>query len=157
LLPAGEGLRVGVVWRSREGGNARASLGLPALAPLFRIPGISWYSLETGDDAAQLGPALAAAGVHDLAPLVRDVADLAALIGQLDLVVTVDAAVADLVGGLGIPVWVLLRTAPAWQWGVEGDWSSWYPTARLFRQNHAGGWAGVVEQVAQVLRSLQGR
>jgi hypothetical protein len=156
LLPPGDGLRVGIVWNSREGRNSRATLALAALAPLFRLSGISWYSLETSADAEPLVDASVAAEVRDLAPLVRDVADLAALMSQLDLVVTADAAVADLAGGLGLPVWVLLSVAPGWQWGTEGEASRWYPTARLFRQHHAGGWTTVVDQVAQALSSGQG-
>ncbi len=156
LLPPGNGLRVGIVWNSREGRNSRATLALAALAPLFRLPKISWYSLETSGDAEPLVDAPVAGNVEDLGPLVRDVADLAALMGQLDLVVTVDAAVADLAGGLGIPVWVLLSAAPAWQWGTEGDACRWYPTARLFRQNHPGGWTAVIDQVVQALGSVEG-
>ncbi len=155
LLPPGEGLRVGIVWNSRDGRNSRATPALAALAPLFRLPGISWYSLETSGDAEPLVGAFVAAGVQDLAPLVRDVADLSALMGQLDLVVTVDAAVADLAGGLGMPLWVLLCVAPGWQWGTEGEASRWYPTARVFRQSHPGGWAAVVDRVAQALASEQ--
>lgn len=151
LLPEGDGLRVGLVWNSREGRHARATLAVAALSPLFRLPGISWYSLETSADAEPLADASAAVEVRDLAPLIRDVADQAALMGQLDLVITVDSAVADLAGGLGIPVWVLLSAAPAWQWGTEGESSRWYPTARLFRQGHPGGWSTVIEQVAEAL------
>jgi tetratricopeptide (TPR) repeat protein len=151
LLPQGDGLRVGIAWNSREGRNARATLALAALSPLLRLPGISWYSLETSTDAEPLADSPLAADIRDLAPLVRDVADQAALMGQLDLVLTVDAAVADLAGGLGIPVWVLLSTVPGWQWGVEGNESRWYPTARLFRQSHAGGWPAVVDLVAEAL------
>ena len=155
LLPAGGGLRVGIAWKSREGRGAPAALTMAALAPLFRVPGVTWYSLEAGEEALQPGE-ITAAGLHDLAPLVKDVADLAALMGQLDLVVSVDAAVAELAGGLGIPLWVLLNTASGWQWGAEGERCLWYPTARLFRQNVPGGWATVVEQVAQALRRVLG-
>lgn len=151
LLPDGEGLRVGIAWNSRKGRHARATLALAALSPLFRLPGISWYSLETSADAEALGDVPTAAEVRDLSPLVRDVADQAALMGQLDLIITVDAAVADLAGGLGMPVWVLLSAAPAWQWGTEGDTSRWYPTARLFRQSHPAGWSAVIDQVAEAL------
>jgi hypothetical protein len=146
-------MRIGIVWNSREGRNSRATPALAALAPLFQLPGITWYSLETSGDAEALADLPMAAGVQDLAPLVRDVADLAALMSQLDLVVAVDAPAGELAGGLGIPVWVLLSAAPGWQWGAEGDASRWYPTARLFRQNRPGGWAGVIDRVAQ---SLQG-
>ena len=75
---------------------------------------------------------------------------------QLDLVITVDTAVAHLAGALGKPVWVLLHVVPDWRWGVEGETTPWYPTMRLFRQARAGDWAAVMLRVAQTLAAWRG-
>jgi len=84
--------------------------------------------------------------------LVRDFADTAALMAQLDLVITIDTAVAHLAGALGKQVWVLLPAAPDWRWGLGRDDCPWYPTLRLFRQHHPGNWAEVLERVAAALQ-----
>ena len=81
-----------------------------------------------------------------------DFADTAALISQLDLVVTIDTAVAHLAGALGKPVWIMLQHNADWRWLLDRTDSPWYPTARLFRQQRAGDWQGVVSSVARALR-----
>ncbi|HXI21759.1 MAG TPA: tetratricopeptide repeat protein [Gemmatimonadales bacterium] len=153
-LPPGEGLRVGVVWGGSPRPNPRRSMPLAILAPLFGLPGVTWYSLQVGEPGAQLLQVPQAAGVRNLAPLIRDFADTAALVGQLDLVLTVDTSVAHLAGGLGARVWVMLTFAPDWRWSSDADKSPWYPTARLFRQPRPGDWPGVVAQVRRALSSL---
>ena len=82
---------------------------------------------------------------------VDDFADTAALISHLDLVVSVDTAVAHLAGALGKPVWILLPYAADWRWMLERNDSPWYPSMRLFRQQQAGDWAGVVDAVCDAL------
>jgi ADP-heptose:LPS heptosyltransferase len=86
-----------------------------------------------------------------LSQTLADFADTAAAIAQLDLVITIDTAVAHLAGALGKPVWVLLSFAPDWRWLLERDDSPWYPTMRLFRQRQRGNWQGVFEQVTAAL------
>lgn len=88
------------------------------------------------------------------APALRDFADTAALLAQMDLVITIDTAVAHLAGALGRPVWILLPFSPDWRWLVDCEDSPWYPTARLFRQARAGDWAEVLERVASSLTML---
>jgi ADP-heptose:LPS heptosyltransferase len=78
------------------------------------------------------------------------------LLDQLDLVITVDTAVAHLAGALGKPVWVLLPAVPDWRWGLAGEQTPWYPTMRLFRQTRAGDWAAVMQRVAQTLAVWRG-
>jgi ADP-heptose:LPS heptosyltransferase len=82
----------------------------------------------------------------------HDFADTAALIANLDLILSIDTAVAHLAGAMGKPVWTLLKHLPAWPWLLERADSPWYPTMRLFRQASAGDWASVMERVAQALR-----
>jgi hypothetical protein len=81
-----------------------------------------------------------------------DFADTAALIENLDLVISVDSVVAHLAGALGKPVWIMLRHSGEWRWLVERSDSPWYPTARLFRQKSPGDWAGVVKDIIQLLQ-----
>ena len=85
----------------------------------------------------------------------KDFSDTAALILQLDLVISVDTSVAHLAGALGAPVWILLPYSPDWRWLLDRDDSPWYPSVRLFRQQQIGNWAGVIDQVKNELRSVR--
>jgi ADP-heptose:LPS heptosyltransferase len=91
--------------------------------------------------------------ILDLDCKLGDFADTAALIGQLDLVITVDTSVAHLAGALGRPVWILLPYVPDWRWLLDRDDSPWYPTARLFRQTETREYASVIERVRSELRA----
>ena len=81
--------------------------------------------------------------------------ELAALIMELDLIITSDTAVAHLAGALGKPVWILLHHAPDWRWLTTGETSPWYPTARLFRQSRPGNWLQVVKNVVFMLKDIR--
>jgi ADP-heptose:LPS heptosyltransferase len=83
----------------------------------------------------------------------RDFADTAAVVAQLDLVIAVDTAVAHLAGALGKPVWILLPFVPDWRWGLDRERTPWYGTARLFRQTRRGDWEGVLARVAAELKA----
>lgn len=152
LLAAGPGdVKVGLVWRGNprfENDAARSLPGLAALAPLLRVPGIRWYSLQKGPGEGDVEP-----GVTDLAPAIRDFADTAALIGGLDLVITVDTACAHLAGALGKPCWVLLPAwMPDWRWLADRTDTPWYPRVmRLFRQRRDGAWDEAVQEMAAAL------
>ena len=87
---------------------------------------------------------------------VRDFADTAVVVAGLDLVITVDTAVAHLAGTMKKPVWVLIPETPDWRWGLEGETTSWYPTARLFRATREGGWAELMDRVVRELEALCG-
>ena len=93
--------------------------------------------------------------MQDLASSLHDFGDLAVILDQLDLVITVDTAVAHMAGALGKPVWVLLHEVPDWRWGLAGETTPWYPTMRLFRQARAGDWPEVMTRVAQALMEWQ--
>jgi ADP-heptose:LPS heptosyltransferase len=82
-----------------------------------------------------------------------DFADTAALIHNLDLVISVDTAIAHLAGAMGKPVWILLPFAPDWRWMLGRDDSPWYPTMHLFRQTISGDWGEVIQRVADSLRN----
>ncbi len=141
-------LKVGVVWAgsSRNIIDSKRSLTLDDLRPVFEVPCISFYSLQLGAPASQLFAGSLPAGA--------DFADTAAAIAALDLVITVDTAVAHLAGALGKPVWILLPALPDWRWLLLREDSPWYPSARLFRQTQAGEWESVIDQVATALASV---
>ena len=106
----------------------------------------------TPDDQDILSHARA---VTNLGGALTDFADTAAVISQLDLVISVCTSVAHLAGALGKPVWVLLSGDADWRWLVDREDSPWYPTARLFRQTRPGDWSGVAERVRQALQGSQ--
>lgn len=153
--------RVGIVW----GGNPRLaqarisaldrrrSVPLPLLEPLSEIRGVNFYSLQKGAAARQLADSRLAARIVDHTELIEDFADTAALIDQLDLVITVDTSVVHLAGALGKPVWMLNRYDSCWRWGPKRSDAPWYPTLRIFRQPAFGKWGPVIENVAQELRA----
>jgi ADP-heptose:LPS heptosyltransferase len=122
------------------------------LAPLFSVPGITWFSLQVGEAAAQLATTPAA---HRVVPLPAGTAliDTTALIAELDLVISVDTGIAHLAGALARPTWLLLPFAPDWRWQLGRDDSPWYPTLRLFRQPRPGDWPAVVDRVAAALQA----
>jgi tetratricopeptide (TPR) repeat protein len=153
---AGPGFKVGLVWAGnpQHHRDAMRSMRLADLAPLGEIPGAMFHGLQFGPGRDQ--PAEAAAGLRftDLAPILGDFADMAALMMNLDLVITVDTAAAHLAGALARPVWTLLDRESDWRWFVDRSDSPWYPTMRLFRQKRAGDWAPVVAEVRAALQSL---
>lgn len=149
-LTGGDGLAVGLVWAGSPGHNLHATLrSIPPddLAPLLRVPGVRLISLQVGPHAGEAGPL----GLVDAAPRLGDFADTADCIGGLDLVITIDTAVAHLAGALGKPVWILLRDWPDWRWFLDRLDTPWYPTASLFRQERIGHWRPLVEAVARRL------
>ena len=93
-------------------------------------------------------------GVAHFGEQLQDFADTAALISCMDLLITVDTAVAHLAGALGRPVWILLPYNPDWRWLTEREDSPWYPSVRLFRQSAIGDWDEVIRRVADSLQHL---
>jgi tetratricopeptide (TPR) repeat protein len=155
------GFRIGLVWAGGIRPNdpqalatdAKRSITLAQLAPLTGIPGVSWYSLQKGKPADQAREPPPGMALIDLMDEVRDFADTAALVAQLDLVISVDTAVAHLAGGLDTPVWLLSRFDGCWRWLLERDDSPWYPSLRLFRQEAAAAWTPVIARLARDLRA----
>lgn len=151
-LPPGR--RIGLVWKgnAQHRNDANRSLrSLAELAPLWRIPGVCFVSLQkgAGEDEA-LAPPVGQPLLH-LGSDVTDMADSAAIVAQLDLVICVDTSIAHLAASVGTPCWVMLPAEEIdWRWMHERTDSPWYPdTIRLFRQPLGGTWPTVVEQVRQ--------
>jgi hypothetical protein len=145
---------VGLVWAGnpRHSNDRNRSMPATALAPLATQGGATFFSLQVGPTAGVA--AFAADTVRDLAPELSDFAETAAVVAALDLVISVDTAVAHLAGALARPVFLLLPAVAEWRWLRAGDDTPWYPTMRLFRQETAGNWGDVVARVATALRSL---
>jgi hypothetical protein len=151
-LGPSDALRVGLVWAgsSAHKGDRLRSMPSEALRPLLKMPGFQWYSLQVGPPDPRVEP-LADAGLIDLTEHLHDFADTAAFVAELDLVLSVDTAVAHIAGAMGCPVWTLLSYQGEWRWGVAGESTAWYPTMRLFRQPRIGDWGGVMQRVASEL------
>src|SRR6187551_2388266 len=148
--------RIGLVWSGNPGHerDRERSIGLRALVPLLDSVGadVTFVSLQKdvrAEDAALLRDR---ADILDYGDSLEDFSDTAALISQLDLVISVDTSVAHLAGALGKPVWILLTYFPDWRWLLRRDDSPWYPTARLFRQDASRTWDSAIARVRQALR-----
>ena len=158
LIDTGEMLRVGLVWGGRQTlRNRRRSCRLADFAPLAALAGITWYSLQVGEQAHEAAAPPAGMHLRDLTPHIQDFADTAALINCLDMVITIDTSVAHLAGALGKPVRLLLPVAADWRWLTGRSDSPWYPTIRLLRQQHAGDWNEVIACLARELETMLGK
>jgi tetratricopeptide (TPR) repeat protein len=149
----GEGLRVGLVWRGnpQHENDRNRSMSLRHLAPLLDVPGVSFFSLQLGDAAAELQSAPWAGRVTDLAPSLTDFSAAAGIVQALDLLISVDTAAAHLAGALGRPCWLLLSQGNDWRWLHERRDSPWYPTLTLFRQRRQGKWRTPVNAMKRAL------
>jgi tetratricopeptide (TPR) repeat protein len=156
-LGSSQGFRVGLVWAGNPGhvNDAARSLALGQFAPLAALIGnVEFFSLQKGPRAAQASHS--PLPLCDLAADLQDFADTAALLENLDLLITADTAAAHLAGALGCPVWCLIPFRPDWRWQIGRDDSPWYPTMRLFRQPAIGDWSSVIERVTRELALLAG-
>lgn len=147
--------RIGLAWTGRptHPNDRRRSLRLQQLAPLARAGDIAFVSIQKPLPAADLPWIAHFPGMLDLADQLTNFGETAAVIENLDLVITIDTAVGHLAGALGKPVWVMLPRAADWRWLLDRSDSPWYPTARLFRQHRPGAWDDVVADVAGALAS----
>jgi tetratricopeptide (TPR) repeat protein len=156
-------LKVGLVWAgSPEHKRDRyRSMALDLCAPLFDVRGVRFVSLQKGPVLSQIEAFAHRNDLLNLGPELDDLADTAAVIDQLDLVVGVDTAVIHLAGAMGRPVWTLIATPSDWRWLIDRDDCPWYPTMRLFRQDTSGDWVTVVDRVrtelAELVRTPTGR
>lgn len=146
-LPASSTRRIGLVWagNSRHPNDQERSCPLTALAPLLEAPRVEWVSLQKPT------PSNLPAALLDLGPELEDFADAAAALARLDLVITVDTAIAHLAGALGRPAWVLLAADADWRWPRQGATSPWYPSLTLYRQKMPGQWLPLLDYLAGLL------
>jgi Flp pilus assembly protein TadD len=156
------GCRVGLVWAGSSRTwlphaaaiDRRRSMRLAHMAPLADIPGCSFVSLQLGRPAAQLASPPRGLVVHEFADDLHDFAETAALVANLDLVISVDTAVAHLAAALGRPVWLLNRFDTCWRWLLDRDDSPWYLSLRQFRQASSGDWLDVMCRTRDALEAF---
>ncbi len=159
-LAGSTGLRVGLCWAGGQFNgdqiyrDRRRSIRLDALAPLGTIPDVHLFSLQTGPPSTEADRWPKGMALQDFTKDFHDFADTAALIANLDLVISVDTAVVHLAGALGKPVWLLNRFDTCWRWLQNRDDSPWYPTLRQFRQPAPGDWDSVLSRVQGALTRL---
>jgi tetratricopeptide (TPR) repeat protein/GT2 family glycosyltransferase len=148
--------KVGIVWSGKptHRDDRNRSCLLKHFAPLAQIPSVRLYGLQKGQAAAQVNELAEIVSITDLAGELEDFTDTAAVLENLDLVVSVDTAVLHLAAAMAKPVWALLPFAPDWRWMLDREDSPWYPTMRLFRQKKTGDWENVFQDMAEQLRML---
>jgi len=147
------GFRVGLVWRGnpKHENDQLRSMSLAAFEPILRVGGVSFISLQVGEGVGEIATLPSDLKVHDISQHLKDFSATASIVAQLDLVITVDTAVAHLAGALGKPVWVLIARGNDWRWLHGRADSPWYPTMRLFRQTPPRDWGAPVRQIAAAL------
>jgi len=153
-----DGVRVGLVWAGNTDNTAdwRRSIPLAALRELAEIPGLRVVSLQKPVPETD-SAVFSELGFVDFSTELSDFGETAALIGNLDLVVSVDSAVAHLAGAMGVPTWTLIYEPADWRWMTRREDSPWYPTMRLFRQPRAGQWGEPIGRLIGALRQyMQG-
>lgn len=154
------GLKVGIAWQGNPDHQAdrMRSVPLSEFAPLGQVGGVRLFSLQKGHGREQLADATRKIDVVDFGPEFDASGgafmDTAAVLKNLDLLITSDTAIAHVAGALGVPVWVVLSYVPDWRWLLDRDDSPWYPTMRLFRQPKVGDWASVFQEIAGQLERM---
>jgi tetratricopeptide (TPR) repeat protein len=157
------GVKIGIAWQGnpRFPADCMRSIPLTPFTPLAQVEGVRLFSLQKGTGREQLAAVATYLPVIDLADRLDETTggfmDTAAVMKNLDLVVTSDTSIAHLAGALGVPVWVALGLGADWRFLVGREDSPWYPTTRLFRQTRMGDWDGVFERIATELRGSPGR
>jgi hypothetical protein len=149
-IPNDSKLRVGLVWCGVQYNEADfRTRSLDIFHDILKLPGIRFFSLQKGEAASQKPPE----GVDwiDFAAELNDYADTAALIQNLDLLISVDTSAAHAAGALAKPVWVLVPTQSDFRWLLDRSDSPWYPTMRLFRQQLGGDWSKALHDIRQSL------
>ena len=157
LEPLG-GFKVGIVWQGNPQfkGDRQRSIPLRHYQALARVEGVRLLSLQKGPGADPLRAGATAFPVLDLGAQLETFGDTAAVLENLDLLISSCTSVPHLAGALGVPVWLALPFVPDWRWLLEREDSPWYPHHRLFRQDRPGDWNGVFERIATALRDLVG-
>jgi tetratricopeptide (TPR) repeat protein len=147
--------RIGLAWSGRLLPDFRRSMPLKLLIPIIGAAA-EWHSLQKDVRESDHGSLNSSLAIIDHAASLNDFSDTAALIAELDLVISIDTAVAHLAGALGKPVLILLPFHPDFRWLRDREDSPWYPTAKLFRQTRDGDWGGVIDRILQEIKILLG-
>jgi tetratricopeptide (TPR) repeat protein len=151
-------IKVGITWagmpRHEFDPHRNRSCPIEAFKILLKVPDIELFSLQTGPNTQELTKINVSHKIVDLNPLIHTFKDTSELISELDLVITIDTAVAHLAGAIGKEVWILLATCADWRWQDDNQNNPWYPTARLFRQKKPGNWLDPLNDVASELRRM---
>lgn len=161
-------LKVGLVWSGNPRRHSirasmvdkKRSITFSQYAPLLTMEGVQFYNLQFGAHKESetkdnwFNDAVKAGLIIDPIREARDFSDTAAIIAQLNLVITVDTSVAHVAGAMGKPVWILSRFSGCWRWLTDRTDSPWYPSAKLFRQQKQDDWDGVIVEVMQSLKKL---
>lgn len=153
------GRKIGINWQGnpQHPKDHQRSFPLREFAPLLDIPGVQLVSLQKGFGIEQLAELPQAERIVNLGARLDETSgafmDTAAVVKELDLVITSDTALAHLAGAVGANVWVVLSTTPDWRWRLTGETTPWYPTMRLFRQTSMGDWAGAFQLIYAELQS----
>ena len=147
-------LKIGLAWggRPRYRTLRHRSCSFEIFSALSNLDDTAFYSLQKGEAAKEAKHPPTGMNFYDYTQEIKDFSDTAALIENLDLIISVDTAVAHLAGALGKPVWTLLPFAADWRWLLEREDSPWYPTMRLFRQPSHGDWEAVISRVFDHVR-----
>lgn len=152
-----EGIKVGIVWAGNPGhtNDKNRSIKLSQIKEVFNIPGIHYLALQKGSGLEQ-AKEFSDKNFHILDSYINSLSDTAAIIENLDLVISVDTSVAHLAGAMGKEVWVLLPFVPDWRWMLNRSDSPWYPSMKLFRQQFIGDWKSVVDDIKVELKKIVG-
>jgi tetratricopeptide (TPR) repeat protein len=151
--------RVGLVWAAHVRRDLKyltrmKSIPVCELAPLLSLPGLTFVSLQVGPAESLAALGALAQRVVDFTGDIRDFGDTAAIISQLDLVISSDTSVAHVAGAMGKPTWLVDRFNADWRWRLDKHRSPWYPTARIFRQDRFGEWAPPIARICTALRDV---
>jgi Flp pilus assembly protein TadD len=147
---SGNRFKVGLVWHARPHPPGR-SIPLAEFKPLA-MDNVQLFSLQVGGGSEQINQV--GFDIINAAEKIENLADTAALMRQMDLIISIDTVTAQLAGALGLSAWVMLKKVPDWRWLLDRSDSPWYPTLRLFRQTHAGQWEQPIREAAKELRAL---
>jgi hypothetical protein len=156
-LAGHDGLSIAIAWQGDPGYRADRTRSIPltAFAPLADLPGIRLVSLQQGPGCTQMEDIHWRDKILALGDDIdRDGAflDSAAILANVDLMISSDTSLAHLAGAIGVPVWVALSRVPDWRWGTQGDTNNWYPGLRLFRQENPGDWNAVFKNIAHSIK-----